>query len=161
MSGLSEDELEVFLNISGDYPSLLRFDYDGSLREVTWSRNKKIHRDNDLPAKISYNDDDTIWNANWYKNGALCRENDLPSFVFYHENGSVSTEYWTNSIGPHRVSGPSSITYNNKGKKHSEDYYLDGFLLDVDDWLKDSRVIDHFRGLKNKTSGNLISDVSL
>lgn len=151
----------VDLELGGDYPSRLVFNEEGRLDEVSWLNDNGFHRENNLPAMIGYYHDGSLSRLYWNKNAISFRDGDLPSIVWFYPNGVVNREEWFGKFGWHRVSGPALIAYDEKGKAQGCVYSLDGVEVEKDDWLRDSRVIEYYRKLKNHNSGVIVSDVSL
>lgn len=152
MSGL------VRLNLTGDYPSLLRFDENGSLQSAKWQNNREEeHRDNGFPSHVSY-EKQRVRGQYWCVHGDPYRDNDLPHTISYYENGQAFWEFWGNDYNLDRVTGPVSIYYDENGNVTDESYVLKKDYVSKEEWLKDARVK---RILKNRASGLVISDVSL
>lgn len=114
------------------------------------------------PFQLYFNKNGSLEIVYWLVTDSSRRENDLPFRINYYENGGIQGKTWYDENGDcHRVSGPAYIDHNTNGIISCEEYYLAGVFMSKNDWLKDSRVINHSRKTKNKTKGNLISDVSL
>ncbi len=73
-----------------------------------WYQHGKIHRDNDLPACEYYN-----VTKYWYQNGKLHRENDLPAIEGYD-----GTKYWYQNDNAHRIGNTSIIYHDNTERFH-------------------------------------------
>ena len=97
---------------------------DGNKESESWSKDGKLHRENELPAKIEYWNDGTIKREQWYINGEKFRNNNLPVEISYFQNGIKRSEDWFNCNQLHSNNDlPASIAYNEDSSKRWEMWY--------------------------------------
>ena len=141
---------------------------------ITFAHKGRIHRDNDLPAIIKFRTNDlealsidsfekmiSIEDVSlttekyWYKNGLVCRENDLPCHTisrgnfFIHQEWGYGTKNQT--IVEHRITGPSSIYYDEDLAKYYKMWRFHGKLIP-----EDIPVMDDGKFIKNYTELDFI-----
>lgn len=145
-----------------EHPSELYFDNTGSLLEVKWLKNNKLHRESDYPAFIQYREEGCLEEVQWYNKDVLHRDNGSPAKIYYRrKTNEIWHEVWFEYGKMHRVSGPAFLIYDKNNEIRDKEYCLFDEAYTKEDWEQKPLVQEYYRGLKNKTSGNLANDVSL
>lgn len=97
-------------------PSIKSYYDDGTLKELTWCWENKMHRDNNLPAHIKYNIEGTILSETWYINGNMKRTDNGIIDRQYYKNGLLRFEQFQLNL----YNETHFIKYNENGNKNLE-----------------------------------------
>ena len=91
---LQTDELTYLRRCMNNHLNKKAYEFSNNIRLIMWgiirwSKNGKLHRDNDQPAIITYDG-----SRHWYKNGKYHRDNDKPAVIQF----DGTKEWWKDGV---------------------------------------------------------------